>query len=162
MAERRQRVTTNIYVDGNTVRRLETAPDYHREREERKQREKRRHNEHVARRNQERALHMDRGYVAFLTIAALMTALVSAAYIKLQSEMTGRLKNIAALESTVSDLKADNDSTYKRISTSVDLDTVKDVAMNQLGMVYAGADQIVYYTVENDDYMNQYSEIPEQ
>lgn len=105
---------------------------------------------------------MDRGYVAFLTIAALMTALVSAAYIKLQSEMTGRLKNIAALESTVSDLKADNDSTYKRISTSVDLDTVKDVAMNQLGMVYAGADQIVYYTVENDDYMNQYSEIPEQ
>ena len=162
MAERRQRVTTNIYVDGNTVRRLETAPDYHREREERKQREKRRHNEHVARRNQERALHMDRGYVAFLTIAALMTALVSAAYIKLQSEMTGRLKNIAALESTVSDLKADNDSAYKRISTSVDLDTVKDVAMNQLGMVYAGADQIVYYTVENDDYMNQYSEIPEQ
>lgn len=162
MAERRQRVMTNIYVDGNTVRRLETAPDYHREREERKQREKRRHNEHVARRNQERALHMDRGYVAFLTIAALMTALVSAAYIKLQSEMTGRLKNIAALESTVSDLKADNDSAYKRISTSVDLDTVKDVAMNQLGMVYAGADQIVYYTVENDDYMNQYSEIPEQ
>lgn len=162
MAERRQRVMTNIYVDGNTVRRLETAPDYHREREERKQREKRRHNEHVARRNQERALHMDLGYVAFLTIAALMTALVSAAYIKLQSEMTGRLKNIAALESTVSDLKADNDSAYKRISTSVDLDTVKDVAMNQLGMVYAGADQIVYYTVENDDYMNQYSEIPEQ
>ena len=162
MAERRQRVMTSIYVDGNTVRRLETAPDYHREREERKQREKRRHNEHVARRNQERALHMDRGYVAFLTIAALMTALVSAAYIKLQSEMTGRLKNIAALESTVSDLKADNDSAYKRISTSVDLDTVKDVAMNQLGMVYAGADQIVYYTVENDDYMNQYSEIPEQ
>lgn len=162
MAERRQRVMTNIYVDGNTVRRLETAPDYHREREERKQREKRRHNEHVARRNQERALHMDRGYVAFLTIAALMTALVSATYIKLQSEMTGRLKNIAALESTVSDLKADNDSAYKQISTSVDLDTVKDVAMNQLGMVYAGADQIVYYTVENDDYMNQYSEIPEQ
>ena len=162
MAERRQRVMTNIYVDGNTVRRLETAPDYHREREERKQREKRRHNEHVARRNQERALHMDLGYVAFLTIAALMTALVSAAYNKLQSEMTGRLKNIAALESTVSDLKADNDSAYKRISTSVDLDTVKDVAMNQLGMVYAGADQIVYYTVENDDYMNQYSEIPEQ
>ncbi len=162
MAERRQRVMTNIYVDGNTVRRLETAPDYHREREERKQREKRRHNEHVARRNQERALHMDLGYVAFLTIAAIMTALVSAAYIKLQSEMTGRLKNIAALESTVSDLKADNDSAYKRISTSVDLDTVKDVAMNQLGMVYAGADQIVYYTVENDDYMNQYSEIPEQ
>lgn len=162
MAERRQRVTTNIYVDGNTVRQLETAPDYHREREEKRRREQKRHNAHVARRNQERALHMDRGYVAFLTIAALMTALISATYIKLQSEMTGRLKNIAALESTVSDLKADNDSAYKRISTSVDLDTVKDVAMNQLGMVYAGADQIVYYTVENDDYMNQYSEIPEQ
>lgn len=162
MAERRQRVTTNIYVDGNTVRRMETAPDYRREREEKRQREIRRHNEHVARRNQERALHMNRGYVAFLTAAAMMTALVSAAYIQLQSELTSRLKNIATLESQISELKADNDSAYKRISTSVDLQTVKDTAINQLGMVYAGADQIVYYTVENDDYMNQYSDIPEQ
>lgn len=162
MTERRQRVTTNIYVDGNTVRRMETAPDYRREREEKRQREIRRHNEHVARRNQERALHMNRGYVAFLTAAAMMTALVSAAYIQLQSELTSRLKNIATLESQISELKADNDSAYKRISTSVDLQTVKDTAINQLGMVYAGADQIVYYTVENDDYMNQYSDIPEQ
>ena len=162
MAERRQRVTTNIYVDGNTVRRMETAPDYRREREEKRQREIRRHNEHVARRNQERALHMNRGYVVFLTAAAMMTALVSAAYIQLQSELTSRLKNIATLESQISELKADNDSAYKRISTSVDLQTVKDTAINQLGMVYAGADQIVYYTVENDDYMNQYSDIPEQ
>ena len=50
----------------------------------------------------------------------------------------------------------------KRLSTSVDLNTVKDVAMNQLGMVYAGKDQIIYYSVDEDDYMNQYGEIPEK
>lgn len=39
MEDRRQHVQTRTYVDGNTVRKLEAAPDYRREREERRQRE---------------------------------------------------------------------------------------------------------------------------
>lgn len=168
MEERRQHVQTRTYIDGNTVRRLEAAPDYRREQEkrreqeERRQKEIKRHNKHVARRNQEHALRMNLGYVFFLTLAAAVTALVSAAYIQLQSDVTGRMRRIAALESQVADLKADNDAALKRISTSIDLDYVKGVAINQLGMVYPEADQIVYYTIEDDDYMNQYSEIPER
>ncbi len=168
MEERRQHVRTRTYIDGNTVRKLEAAPDYRREQEkrreqeERRQKEIRRHNKHVARRNQERALRMNMGYVLFLTLAAAVTALVSAVYIQLQSEVTGRMRRISALESQVAGLKADNDASLKRISTSVDLDYVKDVAINQLGMVYPEADQIDYYTIEEDDYMNQYSEIPER
>lgn len=168
MEERRQHVQTRTYIDGNTVRKLEAAPDYRREQEkrreqeERRQKEIRRHNKHVARRNQERALRMNMGYVLFLTLAAAVTALVSAVYIQLQSDVTGRMRRISALESQVAGLKADNDAALKRISTSIDLDYVKNVAINQLGMVYPEADQIVYYTVEEDDYMNQYSEIPER
>lgn len=167
---------SQTYVDGNTVRRLEAAPDTRRrqelerrqEAERRKQEEERRRqeiqrrNKHAARRNREKAMQMSRGYVAFLSVAAIVTALVSAAYVQLQSDVTSRLKSISGLESQVADLKADNDATLKRINTAVDLTTVKDVAMNQLGMVYAGKDQIVYYSVDDDDYMNQYSEIPEQ
>lgn len=162
MEERRQHVQARTYIDGNTVRKLETAPDYRREREERRQRELRRHNEHMARRNKERALRMNLGYVLFLTAAAVVTALVSVTYIQLQSDVTGRMRRISALESQVADLKADNDAAFKRISTSVDLDYVKDMAINQLGMVYAGADQIVYYSIDDDDYMNQYGEIPQR
>ncbi len=162
MEERRRRVETRTYVDGNTVRKLETVPDYRREREERQQREIRRHNEHTARRNRERAMRMNLGYVMFLAVAAFIVAMVSVTYIQLQADMTARMKRIAALESQVANLKADNDAAIKRISTSVNLDEIKDKAINQLGMVYAGKDQIVYYTVEDDDYMDQYDEIPQQ
>ena len=58
-------------------------------------------------------------------------------------------------------MKCDNDAKYKTIATSVDLDYIRDVAMNQLGMNYARADQIVYYSVDNSNYMNQYRDIPQ-
>ena len=83
------------------------------------------------------------------------------AYIKLQSDVTARMKKIASLESQVTDLKADNDEAYKRINTAVDLDAIKEKAINELGMFYATQDQIVYYSVDKTDYMNQYNEIPQ-
>lgn len=166
MEQRRKH--TNIYIDGNTVRKLEAAPDYRRVQEERRRQEEqrrqeiRRRNKKIARRNQEKAMRMDRGYVAFLTMAAMVTALVSVIYIQLQSDVTSRTSRISRLESQVENLKADNDSMQKRLSASVDLESIKNTAINELGMVYAAKDQIVYYTVEDDDYMNQYGEIPER
>ena len=81
-------------------------------------------------------------------------------YIRLQSGITTHLKTISALESQVAELKADNDAAEKRIETAVDLATIKDIAMNQLGMSYAGPDQIIHYTVDKEDYMNQFEDIP--
>ena len=162
---KRQNVS-RVYVDGNTVRRLESLPDYRkqqeaeRRREEQRRQEIQRRNKQVARRNSEKAMQMSRGYVVFLSFAALLTALVAVAYIQIQSDVSSRLKSISTVESQVANLKADNDATLKRINTTVNLATVKDVAMNQLGMVYAGKDQIVYYSVDDDDYMNQYGDIP--
>ena len=45
---------------------------------------------------------------------------------------------------------------------SVDLDSVREKALNELGMSYAKESQFIYYTVDNDDFMNQYSEIPQK
>jgi len=42
----------------------------------------------------------------------------------------------------VTDLKADNDEAYKRINTAVDLDAIKEKAINELGMFYATQDCI--------------------
>lgn len=154
---------TEYYVDGNTVRRVNAAPDYRKaqqERIEREQEEERRRRRRQARRNQEKALRMSRSYVTFLTMAVLVFAVFAGAYIKIQSDVTARMKNIAKLESQIADLKADNDEAFKRISMAVDLDSVKNTALNELGMSYARESQIIYYTVGDDDYMNQYSEIP--
>lgn len=151
----------SAYVDGNTVRKAETVPDYRRNREEeRRKREQRRHKEYVARRNREHAMRMNLGYVLFLAAAAMVTALVAVSYIRIQSDVSSRMKRIASLESQIVSLKADNDAALKRINAEVDLEQVKNTAINELGMIYAGEDQIVYYTVEDDDYMNQYGEIP--
>ena len=71
------------------------------------------------------------------------------------------MSRVAALQSQIEDLRADNDARYKEITTSVDLNYIKDVAMNQLGMSYATEDQVVYYSVEKSNFMDQYSDIPQ-
>lgn len=150
------------YVNGSTVRRMEAQPvrkKVDRKKIQEQQQKKRRRN--AARRNRERALHMSKGYVAFLTACVAVVAFAAVSMVQMQSQVTQRMENIAALESQITDLKADNDARYKEIVTSVDLEHIKDVAINELGMQYATEDQIVYYSVENNNFMDQYSDIPE-
>ena len=42
----------------------------------------------------------------------------------------------------------------------MDLDQVKNVAMNELGMVYASESQIRIYDSTESDYVKQYQDIP--
>lgn len=160
MERQRRNSYTQTYIDGNTVRKLEAVPDYRREREERRREEERRRNRRVARRNQERVAHMNLGYVAFLTLSVMLLGFSSVMYIRLQTNITSHLNTISALETDIASRKADNDAKEKRIETSVDLKAVKDTALNELGMVYASPEQIVHYTVDKEDYMNQYEDIP--
>ena len=162
-----QRMT---YIEGNTVRRTDAMPDdwekeqkRRREREQRELQERKRERRRraIARRNQDRALVMNRGYVAFLTMAAIATCITAGFYIKLQSDITIRMGKIAALEVSVNQLKADNDATAKRLATSLKMEDVKTQAIDVLGMTYPGEDQIVYYEIDHADFMSQYSEIPE-
>lgn len=155
------------YVEGNAVRRMEALPrdeELERLRRERVEREQlaEKHRRRAARRNQERELLLSRRYVAFLTMSVIVFGLFASLYIRLQWNLTDRMRTIAKLESQITDLKADNDEAYKRMNTSVDLDGIRGAALTQLGMSYVREGQIVYYTVEEDDYMNQYGEIPEK
>ena len=161
-----QRMT---YIEGNTVRRTDAMPDdwesqqkRRREREQQEQQERQhaRRQRAIARCNQDKALIMNRGYVTFLTLAAIVTCITAGFYIKLQSDITIRLENIAALETSVNSLKADNDATSKRLATSVKMEDVKEQAIDVLGMSYPSEDQIVYYDIDHADFMSQYSEIP--
>ena len=136
---------TTYYINGNAVRELDEAAPVRRPQKSTRELEeiRRKKNRRTsARRNQERALSMNRAFVAFLT------ACVAAS-------------EVAALESQINDMKADNDARYKQITTSVDLNAIKDAAINRLGMKYASQDQIVYYSVDKNNYMDQYSDIPE-
>lgn len=157
-------MSRTYYVNGSAVRELETQPLRRPERPERRkieeeQRKKRRRN--AARRNRERALHMSKGYVLFLSACVVAVAVSAVSLIQMQSQVSQRMKNIAAMESKLTDMKADNDARYKEIVTSVDLEYIKDVAINELGMNYATAEQLIYFSVDNQNFMDQYGDIPE-
>ena len=154
-------MTKNYYINGNTVRELDSPVRRGRKtREEIEEARPRKNRRNAIRRNRQRAMEMNRGFVVFLTVCVLVTAFTAAAFVQLQAQMTNHMRNVANLESQVIDLRADNDVRYKKLTTSVDLNHIKKVAMKELGMSYPSKDQVVYYTVDNNNFMDQYEDIP--
>ena len=95
-----------------------------------------------------------------ISIAAMAMAIVMlTGYIRANAEVVNSVERIASLESRYLNLKADNDEEYSRIINSVDLNEVKRIAQEELGMHYATEGQIVKYTDEIGDYVKQYSDI---
>ncbi len=88
--------------------------------------------------------------VAFVALGAMMIQ-----YIRLNSEITAITAVNTKLESRISDLRAENDEYYGRIMNSVDLEKVREVAIMDLGMVYASEGQVITYDSHMDDYMEQ-------
>lgn len=141
------------YVDGSAVRKLQPAS------------EKRQHARTVAqkrsaRRNVVKAVPMNMGYIAVAAAAFVIVCCVLMSYIKLQSDITNHINNISSLESQLNEMKLANDETYTKIMSSVDLEEIKRIAVNELGMKYAKEGQVVQYTGEGNDYVRQYGEVP--
>ena len=57
-------------------------------------------------------------------------------------------------------MKMRNDAAYEKVMSSIDLEHVRDVAITQLGMVYAEEGQIISYSSQERDYIRQYSDVP--
>jgi hypothetical protein len=106
--------------------------------------------------------HMSLGYLLFLSFAMILMVGTLAFYLSVQSQITNSVKNIAALESQLNNLKQDNDEAYNRASGNVDLDEVKRIAIQEYGMTYASEGQIVTYSDGGgNDYVRQLAPIPE-
>ena len=113
-----------------------------------------------ARRNREKAIQVNLAYVVFLAAAAVVALGICIKFLQLQSASTAYRKTIAGLESQLASKRMDNDTEYKRAASSIDLNEVKDIAINELGMVYAKEGQVRTYNGQAGDYVKQYSEIP--
>ena len=144
---------SRYYVQGNAVRKLDVT------REIEKQPVKKVSNS--ARKNRERAKHMSAGYVLFLCIAMVVTGIILTNYIGLQSDITNSVKHISTLEKQLNDLKLANAEEYSRITSSVNLEEIRRVAIQELGMQYAEEGQIVSFTSQNNDYVKQMADIPQ-
>lgn len=144
---------SRYYVQGNAVRKLDITKEIE------GQPQKKISN--TARKNRERAKHMSAGYVFFLCIALVATGIILANYIGLQSDITNSVKHISTLEKQLNDLKLANDQEYSRITSSIDLEEIKRIAIQELGMQYAEEGQIISFTSENHDYVKQMADIPQ-
>ena len=142
------------YVDGAAVRKLRAG-----EQPERRRRQEDQFSVHTVRRVKAKE-RMGLGYGMLLAVALGVAMWVCVGYLQLQADNTARAKNIAALETQLSTLKDENDDEYNRVTTSVDLEKIRDIAVNELGMVYANEDQVVLYDNEGSDYVKQYADIP--
>lgn len=150
------------YIDGSTVRKAEAVPTGRTAPGSAPQRARRAQpRQAVHRHRQIKAAPMNVGYIAVVIGALAVTCVVLISYIGLQSAITGHINNISRLESELNDLKLSNDELYTKIMSSVDLEEIKRIAVNELGMKYAKEGQVITYSGEGSDYVRQYSDIPE-
>ncbi|HIY00293.1 MAG TPA: hypothetical protein IAA26_00355 [Candidatus Blautia faecipullorum] len=163
-------------VDGNTVRRIEEmparprtpAPGYNRTGSRRpaarpaSQSQKRiRQVSRETVRNRQKAMSMGRGFVLFLTVICMAILFFAVNYLQLKSDITGKIKDVAALESEYSELKEENDAYYSQVTSNVDLNKIKKIAIGRLGMNYPTEEQKKTYTISSNSYVRQYQDIPE-
>lgn len=139
-------------IEGNTAWKVQTLEYPSRERQP--ERRERRHAE------KSNVQYVNVLYMIFLAAASCMVLWSCVNYLQLQAETTSRVKHIASLETELEDLRKENNDNYTRIMTSVDLDHIRDVAINELGMVYAEPNQVILYDGGTDDYVRQNGSIP--
>lgn len=134
------------YIEGNTVRKPDTVKEM--------QQKPRKVNKAV-RKNRDRALYMNLPYVIFLSVALMITGVMLIGYLQTQAELTVSMKRIATLESQLNDMRLTNDEQLERINSSVDMEEIKRIAVEELGMTYAKEGQVVVVSGEGSDYVRQ-------
>lgn len=140
----------NLYIYDNTAPKLDVLRQLEEPRKKRLS--------HEARRNREKARHMNFGYLVFLAAALCACGMILINYIQMQSELTNRTTSVARLESRLNMLKLENDEKYNRITSNIDLEEIKKVAIGELGMTYAKEGQIIPYQNSGSDYMRRASQ----
>ena len=140
------------YVSGNVVRKETVVTP--------KQVQKQKEVSQRVRTNRSKAMHMNRGYVTFLAVAAMVTLFACVQYLQLQSDITSRSKHITSLQQELSVAKEANTTKYNAIMNTMNLEEIRDIAMNEFGMVYADEDQIVKYQSPTGKTVTQYATIP--
>lgn len=140
------------YIYGNTVRKEQVAQPVRRQTKP-ASKEVQRSKSHVQ--------HISAGYVVFLAVAAVLALFVCVHYLQLQSEVSNRSDNIVSLQQQLRELQEENIAREDSIMNAMNLEEIRDIAINDLGMVYATSDQIIRYNDPVGNKVTQYSNIPE-
>lgn len=153
----KRNVRTTVYgteVQGNVVRKISAVPQ-HQERINRPVEVT-----HRSRRQERNTLSIP--YCIFIAVACVLTLALGAYYLQQQALSTSSQKKIASLESELAELRKVNADDLNRIETSVNLEEIREIAINELGMVYATEENVVLYKNTTQNYVSQYEEVPQE
>lgn len=100
---------------------------------------------------------------ALLLMGAIVATLfVCVNYLKVQSDVVQLNKSISSLEKEISGLEKENDALAAVLENEkYDLETVYQMAVGVLGMVYPNNNEVIFYNNESEGYYRQYQDIPE-
>ncbi|MBQ8413415.1 MAG: hypothetical protein IJX12_07420 [Lachnospiraceae bacterium] len=152
-----------VYFDGSAVRKLDyepvrrTRPEYVPEQEP-EIRQKRRQ---AVDASVDRALAFNLKYTVFVVASVMIMVAACIVMLYMESRINDQQNNINNLEAQLDALETDNAAYAMSLENMYTLEQINDVAVNELGMVYAKKGQIVYYDSANEDYVKQYQDVPE-
>ena len=113
----------------------------------------------AARRNRAKANNMNRNFAIFLAALGILIVFCSINYLKLKTECTSKRSQLATLESQLAELKEDNDAYESQVTSSVDLERIRKIAIGRLGMKYPSNQQTETYATEGGSYVRQYQDV---
>lgn len=108
---------------------------------------------------QKKEMRYSRRLVTMLSLIAVVIVLMCSTIVTLEMQIRERENRLSALKVEVAELKKENQEAEKRLSRGDDYDWVRQKAL-QLGMTAITADKVIYYSVEDTDFMEQYENIP--
>ena len=114
-----------------------------------------------AKRNKHELKKLNPAYVLFLVMAVAITAGLLINYLNLKSELTTTITTIAKMEKEYANLKMSNDEDYSSVEASINVEEIRRIAIEELGMTYAGDGQIISFSAEGDDYVRQVKKMEE-
>ncbi len=145
------------YIYGNTVCQPEVLP---KRRNVAQQRKPVRVSARV-RRNRNRATAMNKTYVSFLITAAVCVVVAFTFYLKLQTDVIKKAETVTAMQRELENITEQNNTDYHAVYENVDLQKIRDKAINEMGMVYASDGNVIEYEGPAQSLVKQYSTIPE-
>lgn len=158
------------YVYGNTARKLYEVPEYtyrpeiYRKKKKqvqlKQQQRKPRHVSEKVQKNRIAATSVGPGFVVFLAITCMILIFCCISYLQAKSALTYKIKDVAKIESELSQLKEENTAYEAQLTTNIDLNAVKSIAIGRLGMKTPTPDQRkTYKLADNRSYVRQYINI---
>lgn len=112
------------------------------------------------RRNKEFAQAMNRRYIGFLIVSAIVVFAAAAMYLGQRFHTVNVKKEITGLEGELAQLQNENDELQRIMDSEANSEEIRRIAMEELGMVYATPGQIIYYDHAESSYVRQYEAVP--